>query len=113
MVKIMITVKQILNILEDGGTVGNVSSWNYVYKDDIVDKINNVPGFAERVLLKLLETDYSYFIVAQFNPLFNRVVSIVKSGKKLDKTTLDQLKSTLINDYIFILVEIVNFYGVV
>jgi hypothetical protein len=109
----MITAKQIINFCEDGGTVGNVSNWNYVYKDDIIDRINNVSGFAERVLLKLLETDYSYFIVAQFNPLFNKVVSIVKSGKKLDKATLDQLKSILINDYIFILIEIVNFYGVV
>jgi hypothetical protein len=108
----LITSKQILYFLEDGGVVGNVSNWNYLSKDAIINKLNNSPEFVERVLVKLFDTDYSYFISAQFNPLFVGAFNTLKSGKHLDNDTLNRVRSTLIDNYIFILVEIVNYYSI-
>ena len=109
----MTTSRQILKLLEDFSPssypIGNVSNYTYFNRDKIVDLINNQPEFAEKALLALLKTDYSYYIAGQLNPFFIQVKQTVDSGQSLNKQDSDKLKQILVKNYIDLLVQVVNF----
>jgi hypothetical protein len=108
-----LTSKQVIKLLEDfipsSYPVGNVSNYNYLNRDKIIDLINTKTGFAEKALIDLLKTDYSYYISGEFNPFFNKVKAIINDGKAIDKTDSNKLKQILTKDYIDLLVQTVNF----
>lgn len=94
----MITAKQIRKRLEDFNAnsypVGNVDSFTLLTRNDIKKKIEDEPGFAEKVLDKLVKSDYSYYI----------------NGESLKDLNLNELKSTLLNNHIDIVYQVVNYY---
>lgn len=109
----LVTSKKILNLLEDFGPssypIGNITNQSYLSKSDIIKLINTNKGFAEQALIDLLKTDYSYYIIGKFNPFFNRIKDLINSGTSLNKEDYDKLKEVLINDYIDIVIQVVNF----
>jgi hypothetical protein len=110
-----LTSKQVIKLLEDfipsSYPVGNVSNYNYLNRDKIIDLINTKTGFAEKALIDLLKTDYSYYISGEFNPFFNKVKATINNRKVLEKTDSNKLKQILTKDYIDLLVQTVNFNG--
>ena len=95
----MITSKQICKRLEDFNAnsypVGNLDSYTLLTRNEIRKKIETEPEFAHKVLEKLLQSDYSYYI----------------NGSTLTKLDDVELKSVLSNDHIDIVYQVVNYYG--
>ena len=109
----MITSKQILCIIEDFNAnsypVGNVSSKTYIDKRTVINKINNEKGYAEKVLEKLLVSDYSYYINGRHNRIFSRMLNSKRPASEQD---INLLKQELTHRYIDIAKEVINYYGI-
>jgi hypothetical protein len=112
----LVTSSQILKLLEDFAPsdypVGNISGHTYVRKSEIIDLIYNKPGFAEKVLLQLLKTDYSYLISGDFNPVLNTISAKLDSNMTPTTIELKNLKNSLSDAFIDVVVEVVNFYKI-
>lgn len=110
----MITSKQILDIIEDFNAnsypIGNVSSKTYINKRAVIDKINNQKGYAEKVLEKLINSDYSYYINSRHNRIFSRILNSKRPPSEQD---ISLLKQELTRRYIDIAKEVINYYGIV
>ena len=109
----MITSKQILDIIEDFNAnsypVGNVSSKTYIDKRAVINKINNEKGYAEKVLDKIINSDYSYYINSRHNRIFSRMLNSKRPPSEQD---INLLKQELTRRYVDIAKEVVNYYRI-
>ena len=63
----------------------------------------------EKVLEKLLVSDYSYYINGRHNRIFSRILNSKRPASEQD---INLLKQELTRRYIDIAKEIVNYYGI-